>query len=110
MRNDKMSAVANNPAVVAYIWDTPLLVEAGLDRQCDAVVFVDAREKERQRRVRETRGWSTAEWARRENLQLPLDKKRIIANYMVSNTADADEGVRDQVREVLSRILADVQR
>jgi hypothetical protein len=36
---------------------------------------------------------------------MPLDKKREISDYVISNAAGADQ-VRDQVREVLSRILA----
>jgi len=100
-----MSAAANDPQVVAYVWDTPLLFEAGLATQCDAVVFVDAPIEQRVRRVRETRGWDEAELLRRQKSQWPLDKKRRISDYVVTNTADADYA-RGQVREVLSRILA----
>ena len=45
-----------------------------------------------------------AELDERENLQMPLDKKKEISDYCISNTADADYA-RGQVREVLSRIL-----
>ena len=104
-RRRDMSAAANDPQTVAYVWDTPLLFEAGLAPECDAVVFVDAPEEVRLERVRKTRGWDAAELRRRENLQWPLDKKRRISHYVVTNTADADDP-RGQVREVLSRILA----
>lgn len=92
------------PLVKAFIWDTPLLYEVGLDEQCDAVVFVDAPLEMRQKRVREHRGWSESELLRREKSQLPLDKKRQMAQYMVSNTAD-QAFARRQVEAVLSRIL-----
>lgn len=94
-----------NRDVVAYVWDAPMLIEAGLAERCDAVVFVEAPDEQRRERVGRTRGWSEEEWSRREKLQLPLDKKREIANYIVRNTAGAEE-VRSQVREVLSRIVA----
>ena len=100
-----MSAAANNPQVVAFVWDTPLLLEKGLDRECDALVFVDAPETQRLERVRHTRGWDEAELLRRQKLQWPLDKKRRISDHAVANTADADYA-RGQVRDVLSRILA----
>ncbi len=106
MRDEQMRAAAGDPGVLAYVWDTPLLVETGLHRQCDLVVFVDAPDEGRKRRVMETRGWTEADWARREKLQSPLDKKREIANDIVRNTAGADDDVRSQVRETLSRILA----
>ena len=104
-RRREMSAAAEDPQVVAYVWDTPLLFEAGLDGECDAVVFVDAPFEQRLGRVRQARGWDEAELLRREKSQWPLDKKQRISDYVVTNTADADDA-RGQVREVLSRILA----
>jgi dephospho-CoA kinase len=103
-REREMAAAAADPQVVAYVWDTPLLFEAGLNAQCDAVVFVDTPPGERLRRVRESRGWDEAELLRRQKSQWPLDKKRRISDHVVTNTADADYA-RGQVREVLSRIL-----
>lgn len=110
MRQQIMRDRAGDEQVRAYVWDTPLLVEAGLAGRCDAVVFVDAPDEVRFERVQRARGWSRAEWESREKSQLPLDKKRKIANDIVWNTSDADDEVRDQVREVLSRILAEVRR
>ena len=103
-RDRQMQEMAQNPEVVAFVWDTPLLLEAGLNDQCDAVVFVDAPPELRLERVARGRGWDPAELQRRENLQWPLDRKREIADYVISNTADAGEA-RSQVRDVLSRIL-----
>lgn len=105
MRDQAMARAADDPAVRAFVWDTPLLVETGLDAQCDAVVFVDAPPEERLRRVTQSRGWTSQEWERREKSQAPLDKKRKVAKFLVENTARA-ETVRSQVRDVLSRILA----
>jgi dephospho-CoA kinase len=101
-RERAMAEATNNPQIVAFVWDTPLLFESGLNRQCDAVVFVDTPQDLRMRRLRENRGWDAAEVAAREKLQWPLDKKREIADYIVVNTADADS-IRSQVREILSR-------
>lgn len=91
-------------SVVAFVWDTPLLMEAGLHERCDALVFVDAPREQRLRRVREQRGWDEAELTRRENLQLPLDRKREISDYQVVNTAGAED-LRGHVRQILSRIV-----
>ena len=104
-RKREMAEAADNPQVVAYVWDTPLLFEAGLAGHCDAVVFVEAPLEERLKRVAATRGWDEAELLRRQKLQWPLDKKRRISDHVVTNTADADFA-RGQVRDVLSRILA----
>ena len=105
MRDAAMDAAAADPAVVAVVWDTPpLLVETSLHAQCDAVVFVDAPDEVRAVRVRTTRNWPDGELARREKIQLSLDNKRAMADYVVVNTAGA-EPTRSHVRDVLSRIL-----
>jgi dephospho-CoA kinase len=104
-RDRLMESVENISQVLAYVWDTPLLFETDLNRQCDAVVYVEAPLEARLARVAETRGWGGDELARREKLQLPLDKKQELSDYVIRNTADAGE-TRSQVREVLSRILA----
>jgi dephospho-CoA kinase len=104
-RIQAMEAAKNDPAVRAFVWDTPLLLETGLNKQCDAVVFVDASPAIRQARVRENRGWDEAELARREKSQWGLDRKRRISDYVISNTADAGVA-RGQVNDVISRILA----
>ena len=100
-----MAAAADDPQVLAYVWDTPLLFEAGLARECDAIVFVDAPVGQRLERVLRTRGWDEAELLRRQKSQWPLDKKAAISDYVVTNAADA-ESARGQVRHVLSLILA----
>ena len=102
-RIELMSQSLGNSQVLAFVWDTPLLVETGLNSQCDAVIYVEAPDAVRKARVQASRGWDGAELIRRENLQLPLDKKREISDYVVVNTADADN-TRGQVKEVLSRI------
>ena len=99
-----MEQSADDPAVVAYIWDTPLLFETGLNSQTDAVVFVDVPLEMRQKRLERSRNWTVQELTRRENSQWPLDKKREISDYVIRNTADA-ELTRVQVKDVLSRIL-----
>jgi dephospho-CoA kinase len=105
LRDRRMDEAGRQEQVKAIIWDTPLLFEAGLQKGCDAVVFVDLPLAQRLERVARDRGWDEAELRRREKSQWPLDKKKEISDYIVDNTADADY-VRGQVREVLFRILA----
>jgi dephospho-CoA kinase len=56
----------------AAVLDAALLLEAGWDRLCDQVVFVDAPQEQRFARAR-SRGWDGGELARREAPQLPLE-------------------------------------
>jgi dephospho-CoA kinase len=104
-RDRSMQQRAHDPRVKAFVWDVPLLFETGLYKSCDVVVFVDAPLSERAARVARTRHWPPGELQRRENSQYPLDKKRRMSHYVIGNTADAG-AARQQVRDVLSRIIA----
>ena len=129
-RDEIMRAMALTNPPKAFIWDAPLLIEAGLAKACDAVVFVDTPVEERVHRVKADRGWDEAELARRENSQLSLDNKRSLSDYVVTNPASAVPSaldppqnevrsatdprggspkapiaLREQVRLVFSRIL-----
>ena len=84
----------------ALIIDAPLLIEAGLDTLCDAVVFVEASREIRIERVQKTRGWSEEELTRREVAQLPLDTKRNKADYVLINEGTLD-AVHNQVKQIL---------
>jgi dephospho-CoA kinase len=107
-RRRVMTVAGANPKVVAFVWDTPLLFEASLNLQCDAVVFIDAPVSLRLQRVRQTRNWTEQELISRENSQWPLDRKREISDYVIRNTADVGHArgpIKGQVKDVLSRIL-----
>ena len=87
----------------ALVLDAPLLFEAGLDAQCDAVIFVDTPGDVRVRRVA-ARGWDEAELRRREESQMPLDEKRSRADHVLQNTGDLD-ALRTEVERILSDII-----
>jgi dephospho-CoA kinase len=117
-RERLMAAAAGDAGIVAFVWDTPLLFESGLHRSCDAVVFVEAPASVRLQRVQKTRGWDASELARREKSQWPLDSKREMSDYQISNAAETGDPagsvarpiektpVATQVQAVLMQILA----
>ncbi|MBX3406220.1 MAG: dephospho-CoA kinase [Phycisphaeraceae bacterium] len=107
VRQDRAQAAREGAAAGAraVIVDAPLLFEAGLDAECDAVVFVDAARAARLRRVRESRNWDEAELDRRESAQLPLQSKRSRADYCVSNDGALPELERD-----VARVLAEIEQ
>lgn len=89
------------PCVVVI--DAPLLVEAGMDRLCDEIVFVHAPKAERVKRVRKTRGWTGRTLETREKRQKSLDVKRRNADTVVRN-ADARKETSAQVRTLWQRV------
>jgi dephospho-CoA kinase len=100
---------ARDSGAPGVVVDAPLLFEAGLDAECDAVVFVEAPAEARRARVRDTRGWDEGEMERREKVQLPLDAKRERSDYVVVNDADLAT-LRSRVERILDRILETQRR
>ena len=88
----------------ALVIDAPLLLEAGLDRECDAVIFVDAPAAARQQRVQTSRAWSASQWQEREKAQLPLDEKRRKADHILVNSGDLAD-LRAAVQRLLGQIV-----
>ncbi|MCA9295554.1 MAG: dephospho-CoA kinase [Phycisphaerales bacterium] len=89
----------------ALVIDAPLLLEAGLDRECEAVIFVDANASVRLERVGASRGWSVEDLHRREQSQMPLDEKRARADHTIVNEGDRSS-LKKRVQETLDDILA----
>lgn len=103
-RRDIIQAGIENPAIRAFILDSPLLFESRLDRLCSSIVFIDADESQRLKRVEETRGWTAEELARREASQLPLSEKRSRSQFVIRNDGSPGE-LRQRLAESLTRIL-----
>jgi dephospho-CoA kinase len=95
------SRAGEAPAVVL---DAALLFEAGWDRLCDVLLFVDAPlELRRQRALR--RGWDTAQLLAREAAQADPEHKRQRAQMVVDNSRDG-EYLEAQLDRYWPRILA----
>ncbi|MEM7310374.1 MAG: dephospho-CoA kinase [Planctomycetota bacterium] len=98
---------ADLPRVVL---DVPLLLENdeqhGFVGLCDALIFVDADEEERERRAAQKRGWPPGELARRQAAQLPLPMKKQRADHVLANEGTAQE-LEDAVRGLLARLEPD---
>ena len=105
LRGSMILKVDEDRAVKAIILDSPLLFESNLDRHCDAIVFVDAHRSHRLQRLQQTRGWSAAQLAAREQWQLPLAEKRSRSDFRVDNDGPPDR-LPPQVHDILDRVLA----
>jgi len=89
--------------VPAVVLDAALLVESECEDLCDAIVFVDAPDEVRRRRIESTRGWTWEEVRRREDRQIPLSRKRELADFVVENTGEIDH-LRNEARGILSAV------
>lgn len=95
---DELQSQADH-SVRAFVWDSPLLIEAGLADQCDLLIFVETPKSLRLERVR-SRGWDETELDRRESAQISLDQKRALATHRVRGDLD-DASLRNELSSIL---------
>lgn len=104
-RNELFGLCDADERVKAIVLDSPKLFDTGLDRLCDAVVFIEADPEKRLQRAAAARGWTREEVTRRENLQNRLDSKRAKADYTVANNSSIDD-LRPSIESILASVLA----
>jgi len=100
----QLTAWREDPSVTVAVLDAPVLIEAGWHRWCDELVFVQADEQQRWRRIRQ-RGWSRDQWRQREDCQTSLGEKRRLATRVIDNNGDPEQ-TRRQVRDLWRQIVA----
>ena len=82
-------ALAAAGAAMAVL-DAALLLEAGWDKCCEKMVFVEAPREARLARAM-ARGWDEEDFAAREGVQESLDRKRARADVMIDNSGSPAE-------------------
>ncbi len=87
------------------VYDAPLLFEAGLDKECDAVAFVDAPLGIRMARSRRSRGWSEEEYLRRQAAQWPLERKKALCRFVIQNEREGVD-LAERCREIAGILLS----
>jgi dephospho-CoA kinase len=91
-----------DPAARFVVLDAAIMLEAGWDGVCDKLVFVDAPRPVRLARVQAQRGWTDADLANREAVQMPGDKKKERADAVVDN-GGSPEATAAQVDELVRK-------
>lgn len=104
LQQEMAKAQAQSPPPRVAVLDAALLFEAGWDKLCDKIVFIDApRDARLERAVR--RGWSAEQFAAREVAQMPLEEKAARSHILIRNVKTL-EYVRDVVRMTWNDLLS----
>ena len=88
----------------AIILDAALLLEAGWQNLCSAVVFVDTPFEIRQQRVIDNRGWTEDELTRRESNQLSIEQKKQLSSHIIDNSGSL-EAASVSLNAILDQVL-----
>jgi dephospho-CoA kinase len=90
----RLGRLQQGPAT-AVVLDVPLLVEAGWDKLCDQILYVDAPREVRLTRA-VARGWPAEDFERREAAQETLAEKRKHADAVIDNSG-SKEATQSQI-------------
>lgn len=88
--------------------DIPLLFETGLEHSVDAVVFVDAPDEERLRRLLDTRGLSESDARAMMQAQWPAAEKRKRSQFVIRNDGTVEQ-LANRVSDLWNQLLAFAQ-
>ena len=80
---------SQGPDIPAIVLDMPLLVEVGWEKRCDKLIFVDCKEDIRLARTKKNASFDENQLKIRENFQISLDKKAVLADNTIDNNSDS---------------------
>ena len=89
--------------VKAIVLDMPLLVEVGMEKRCNRLIFIDCEQKIRAERAKKL-GFGKNQIKIREKFQISLDNKASRADNTIENNSDFSALVR-QVADIFSDIM-----
>jgi dephospho-CoA kinase len=101
---EEAAAASARSDVPALVLDAAVMLKAGWDQFCDAIVFVDAPREVRRARAAQ-RGWDARQFAAREAAQEPVEEKRRRATHVVDNSG-TPEAARAQVVRIWAQYVA----
>ncbi|MGD9126961.1 MAG: dephospho-CoA kinase [Planctomycetia bacterium] len=101
----ELERAASEGAPIAVL-DAPVMLEAGWDKECNTLVYIDVPRDVRRQRALESRGWKEEDFTAREGAQKSLEKKRSQADFVIDNSTCID-AVEQQVDRLWAIWMSD---
>lgn len=99
----KVTAIGRRYRNATLVAEVPLLVEVGLQDQFDVVVLVEATSEIQKQRLMARDGASVQEAEALLAIQMPWERKRIYADYIVNNVTSLKE-MEQEVERIYGKI------
>jgi len=96
--------VKRNKNKKLVILDIPLLMENKLNKKNDILIFIDAKKKEINKRLKKRRNINTKIIKKFEKLQLPLELKKRRSDFIIKNNFRNDF-TKKSVKKIINEIL-----
>lgn len=100
----EIETAMNDPAVKLVVLDAAIMLEAGWNKVCDRIVYVDSPRELRLERLARQRGWSEKEVTAREHAQMDLTEKKARADVVLDNSGTREQTAR-QVEDLLKQVV-----
>ena len=96
--------LTKNKTKKLVVLDIPLYLENKLNKRGDVLIFVDAKRKDIQKRLKNRKYFSEKVHKKLKSLHLPLRKKRKLSNFVIKNTFNALK-IQNDVKKIKNKIL-----
>jgi len=93
-----------NKSKKIVVLDIPLLLENKINKKKDVLVFIDAKKKEINKRLKEKLNYNLKMFKKLKKLQLPLEVKKKKSNFIIKNNFKS-LSIKKSVRIIKKKIL-----
>ena len=104
VRNRMNNFLKENKKKKFVVLDIPLLLENKINKKGDVIIFVDAKKKAINRRLKKRRNFNPKIVKKLRKLQLPLEVKKKKSNFIVKNNFK-NNSVKKNVKRIIKEIL-----
>jgi len=86
------------------VLDIPLLIENKINKKNDILIFVDAKQKEIDRRLKRRSNFNLKIVKKFKKLQLPVERKKRKSDFIIKNNF-SNNSIKKNVKKVKEKIL-----
>ena len=104
VRNRMNKFLIKNSSKKLVVLDIPLYLENKLNKRGDVLIFVEAKRKDIQRRLKNRKYFNEKLNRNLKSFQLPLTKKKKLSNFVIKNTFNVTK-IKNDVKIIKSEIL-----
>ena len=105
VRSSMNNFIKKNKNKKLVILDIPLIMENKINKKNDILIFVDAKKKEINKRLKKRRDVNPKIIEKFKKLQLPVELKKKQADYIIKNNF-RNNSTKKGVRKILEKILS----
>ena len=96
--------IKKNKSKKILILDIPLLIENKINKKNDVIIFIRAKKREIDKRIKKRNNYNEKIIRKFKKLQLPVELKKKKADYIINNNFRVND-VKKSVKNILKKIL-----